>query len=363
MNKIVKKVEKIRKALVASAFDMAVISRRDNFFWLTGSESGVCLNGDYIPAFFIVTQSQTYIVGNNMDVYRIREEALDGLEAVEIISVKWYESIPEKIRGILEAKKVVSDSHVPNTVENRKFFTALQYPFSDEEIEDYREASREAEAALCKVTKEIRPGMTENEIRYLLEAEYAARKMQGIVFIIGSDERIQKYRHCVATDKKIERLVMLAPACQKYGLTVPITRMIYFGDSLPRDLAAKYETLCRMEAATLRMCRPGSRFADILEMQKALYQENGYPEEWEKHCQGGITGYIVNDASYALNPTARIVENQAFNWYLTISGAKVEETVLAGSEKTEILTHLHGWPDKEYESDGFRVRLPQILLK
>ncbi len=361
--RIHERLNKIRVAITNSQMNTAVIARRDNLHWITGDECGVCLNGEQTPIYIIIAENETYVVGFHMDAYRFWEESLCAQSDIKVCAIYWYESIMKYITDLLLGKKAISDINMHGTVYDVAFFQRLHYPLSATEIEDYRQIAYEAEACICNVSYSIKPGMTENEIRYLLAEEYASRGIQGIVYIIGSDHRIKKYRHCIATDKKIEKLVMIAPACQKYGLTVPITRMIFFGDTLPKELERKYEAICNIEAGTLRNCHPGKTFAEIFEQQKKMYRNHGYPDEWKKHAQGGLTGYIVNDPSKALSENEYVEKNQAFNWYITISGAKVEETAITVSNRAEIITHRHKWPDKEYTVDDYTVRLPQILMR
>ena len=227
----------------------------------------------------------------------------------------------------------------------------------------YKILGKRAEEIVRRVADWIKPGMSENNVKTILEQEYAREEIEGIVYIVGSDERISKYRHCVASDKKIEKLIMLAPACRKWGLTLPITRMVFFGDSLPDELERKYDALCLIEANTMANCNPGTRFADIFEMQKKLFFETGFPDEWKNHFQGGITGYMVNDSGKCLDQDAVITDRQTFNWYITITGAKVEETFLTTEKEKTILSSTGLWPLKRYEVNGNAFDLPQIYIK
>jgi len=56
------------------------------------------------------------------------------------------------------------------------------------------------------------------------------------------------------------------------------------------EVEKKYEAACQIATAALSMCIPGTRFIDILEIQKDIYKEFGYEDEWKNHYQGGVTG-------------------------------------------------------------------------
>ncbi len=107
---------------------------------------------------------------------------------------------------------------------------------------------------------------------------------------------------------------MLAPAFRKWCIFDPVTRMAYFVNKLDDDIKSKYEAVCKIEANVFSMCNPGTRFIDILEKQKNLYEEFGFAEEWKNHFQGGLTGYFANGFNKYNNGRAAIIKNQSFNW-------------------------------------------------
>jgi Xaa-Pro dipeptidase len=343
-----------------------VIGRQDNFAWLScgghnrvasTTEQGVCLA--------VFTEKKKYIIACSMDGRRIIDEDLQGM-GYDLVELKWYEESPaEKAAQLLKGMNVFSDTVIPGT--DGKVLTGpfqeLHYPLTDGEIERYRWLGRKAEEAVRSVADCIRPGMSESDVEMLLRHEYARNGIDVCVMIIGSDERISKYRHCTPTGKKIEKMVMMAPAVQKWGLTVPLTRMICFENRIPGDIEDKYDAVCAIEAETMSRCFPGSSFTGIFERQKVVFSERGYPEEWRNHFQGGITGYVINDPTRCTDPEARIADRQTFNWYITITGVKVEETMLVNGDTIEILTSTGLWPVKRYETGRHVIGLPQILLR
>lgn len=358
------KEKRVLSFLKASDYDAAVIGRRDNFAWLTcGGNNSVLLNSEFGVCLIIITEEKKIVIANTMDGQRIIDEELKDQD-YELIELKWYEnSIEETAINLLKDKEVISDISLPGFDCKQEVFVNMHYPFTSGEVDRYRWLAKNTEEVIRETAREIKPGMSEEKIKNILIKKFAERYIDTIVVLVGSDERIKKYRHPVPTAREVERYVMLAPAVQKWGLTVPITRMIYFGKKIPQELAEKYDALCKIEANTIASCEPGNKFIDINKMQKELYQQLGYPEEWKKHFMGGITGYIVNDPAKCFDSKAKIEKKQSFNWYLTISGAKVEETVLSGKEEKEILTENGLWPVKEYEAKDQKYRLPQIMVR
>lgn len=359
------KLKKIRDAIKSKGFDAAVIGLRENLNWLTGHDPGVCLTVANAPIILIVTKDGGYLVGATMDALRFFKEDIEEETTIELCQVLWFEQTPfEKAGKIIESLKVISDFPIGNAVCDGEFFTQLHYPLFDEEIELYKSFAKKAEEIMFDIANQIKPGMTEEEVRWMFSKAYSENEIDGLVYIIGSDERIANYRHCIAKNKVIDRLIMLAPACRKYGLTVPITRMIYFGDNLPKETLNKFEVACKIEAQTIDMAREGTKFNDIFLKQKEMFKEYGYENEWKNHFQGGMTGYVVNDSSLTLDTNAVIKDNQTFNWYITLTGVKVEETMLTSKKHGQLILSENGiWPTKKYEVNNNSYELPQIMIK
>ena len=189
--------------------------------------------------------------------------------------------------------------------------------------------------------------------------ESADRGVTVAVCLIGSDEKTLLYRHPLPSSKKINKRILLAPAFRKWGIFAPVSRMVHFGNDLEDSIKTKYEAVCTIEANVFSMCKPGTKFSDILVKQKSLYKELGFEEEWKNHFQGGLTGYIPNDASKCLDEKAKIIESQPFNWYITITGVKVEEVFLSTGE---LLSSKGLWPVKNYAIGDQKFDLPQILI-
>ena len=89
----------------------------------------------------------------------------------------------------------------------------------------------------------------------------------------------------------------------------------------------------------------------------------GFPGEWKKHHQGGAIGY--DDREYVIYPGIQetVLENQAFAWNPTITGAKVEDTIIAHKNGFEVITRTEDWPLLNVELNGNVYPQPTILVK
>ena len=365
MNEFNTKLQRIYRLMEKDKYDAVVIGTQTNFSWLTcGGESKVLLTSDIAVAYLVIKKDVRYEVAYTMDGPRNQEEELDGM-GFEPVFIRWYGgSMEDKVLDIIGAGKVLSDIPLDGADVSMKAFYDLHYPLTEGDIKRFREIDQDAEKILKTVVDQTRPGMLETDVETILISEYAKKKYFPIVLLLGSDERIFKYRHLIPKPKKIDKYLMIILALRKYGLNAVLTRSVYFGDTLPDEIAKKYDAASTIAANCIAHSVPGTKFSSILEMQKELYAELGYADEWENHFQGGITGYVCNDSSLCLDPDALMVADQTYNWFVTITGVNTEDTYLSRGDSGEILTTTGAWPLKAYQTrNGKDVKLPQIMFK
>ena len=87
---------------------------------------------------------------------------------------------------------------------------------------------------------------------------------------------------------------MLVMCGQRGGLIANLTRLIHFGPPA-KELMAKHETVCKVEAALWEATKPGAKWGDALKAGITAYKNVGHAKEWELHHQGGPTGYSGRD--------------------------------------------------------------------
>ena len=358
------KLKRITDFFEKTGYEAMVIGRQDNFSWLTnGGDNSLIITSDYGCALLVITKGQSYLVAAKMDGQRIIDEEIAGFD-IEPVIIKWYEpGLSVKVAEIIKGKRTISDISVDGADVNVAEIYDLHYPLTDIEISSLKENCKKSEEIFVNVLESVKPGVSEIDIKASLEYEYSKANMICDVILIGADDRISKYRHPIPTYRKINKLAMIHTAVKNKGLHAIITRMVYFGDKLPEDIARKFDVLCQIESASISMCSAGQKFSNILATQKQIYKNNGFGKEWEEHFIGGVTGYMIADPGRCLNTDLRVVNRQAYNWFVTITGTKVEETTINIGDRREILTSTGLWPTKKYTFNGQNFKLPQILLK
>jgi Xaa-Pro dipeptidase len=357
-------LRRVRGYLAQIGSGALILARRENFSWFTGGgDSTVVRSAENGFALLVITMDTVHLVAQTMDGPRILEEEMGGL-AVEPSFLRWHdESREQRAWRLVRGLKTVSDIPLEGITAAPREISRLHYPMTAGEMDRCRWIGARTEAIIVDVASEIRPGMTEREVEAKFLCAYAREGMTCDVLLIGSDERIGRYRHPSATEKKIERFVLLHPAVRWKGLHANVTRMVWFGDRLPEEISRKYEAASRIEAAAIALSTPGRTFASILETQKTLYRELGFDEEWHNHYQGGITGYQLADPTLCMDPDAKVSPNQPFDWFITITGVKVEELSLTAGGGPEVPSVSGRWPVRAFEHAGCVLELPMILMR
>jgi Xaa-Pro dipeptidase len=99
-----------------------------------------------------------------------------------------------------------------------------------------------------------------------------------------------------------------------------------------------------MNVAVRRMreeaTRPGRTLAEAFADCQRFYAEEGFPEEWRLHHQGGMTGYVSREVIATPHTQQEIRAGQAFAWNPSITGAKAEETFILTEGGPEVITLL-----------------------
>jgi Xaa-Pro aminopeptidase len=357
------KLQRIFRFIDGSPYEAVVIGTQTNFSWLScGGSSRVVNTSDISAAYLVITKETRTVVAYTMDGPRNLDEELQGM-GFEPVFINWIDgSLEERVHKLLKGRKALADIAIEGADIGMQAFYALHYPFTKWDIERTREIHRGAEKLLGELVGNFKPGMLETEIENLINCEFMKAGYFPVVVLIGSDERITKYRHLTAQPKKIDKYLLIILAMRKYGLNAVLTRSVYFGDEIPEELARKYDAASTIAANCIAHSVPGTKFHSILAMQKELYKELGFEDEWKNHFQGGITGYIPNDSSLCLDAEAEMVEDQTYNWFVTITGVNTEDVYLSRKTGGEILTITGAWPLKAYETrNGKVIELPQIM--
>jgi antitoxin VapB len=162
------------------------------------------------------------------------------------------------------------------------------------------------------------------------------------------------------TEKRLEKYCMVVICAQRWGLILSMTRLIHFG-SIPDEISSRYEALGQVDMAYITASRPGNGMGDVWKAGTGEYAKQGFEGEELKHYQGGTGGYLTREQGLHPKNAYVIQSGDIIAHNPTITGTKIEDSILVKDDGFEVLTLSDAWPSKEITYGGVTLTRPQIL--
>lgn len=361
------KTDRIVELLNWEKLGGVLLNAQHNFSWITGGASnGIDLSRENGAASVLVRRDgQRFLLASNIEMPRMFSEEVSR-DDFELVEYPWQDEktsgdfLIEKARALTDqamATDIVIHSTAP-TIEAK--IAPCRYELTDDEIVRFRELGTDAGESIRDVVAKISPGETEIEIAAKMRAELGARNIASVVTLVAADERITKYRHSVPTDNRWRKTLLLVTCAKRNGLIASLSRIVCVGD-VPSDLREKTEAAAFVNASLWNATRPGVSGAQLYQFAADAYASIGFADEIDKHHQGGAAGYKTRE--WVAHPkSAEIVQtNQAFAWNPSLTGTKVEETVIVTPNGVDVITTSPEMPAITTEIEGQKYRSPGII--
>jgi len=344
-----------------------LMNGQHNFAWITGGASnGVDQSRDNGVASILVTRNgEKFLLANRIEMPRMLAEEVSAGDFQPIdyswqdekSSGKWLIEIAKDLAG----GDIVTDIALdPGTPAVDGMISQARRSLTEPEIERFRSLGRDAAAALDEVFDQIEPGQTELEIASLMRSELNRHNIRSVVTLVAADDRIAKYRHPVPTSKRFEKTVMLVTCARRSGLIASVTRIASIG-AASTDLLERTASTAFVNASLLHATKEGVSGSELYDVAAKAYAEAGFSDEIDKHHQGGAAGYRTREWVAHPNSNDIVGPDQAFAWNPSITGTKVEETVIVSGGRCEVVTASQRFPQIVTTIDGVDYRSPGIL--
>jgi antitoxin VapB len=302
----------------------------------------------------VTADGRRFVLANAIEMPRMLGEVLAGLDYTPV-EYPWIDDqdpahAVRTARGLLkEGAAIAADWPLPDTVPLEPRLMRARARLTDGEIARYRRLGRDVGLALGNVCRALTPGDVEIEIARSVIDAAAGVRARAIVSLVGSDDRLRRYRHPVATATAWRHVVMVALCAERDGLVVSLSRIVTA--AAPGDLETRTRATASVFGCVLAATRPGATGAQLYETLVRAYADAGHAGEELNHHQGGAIGYRSRE--WVAHPRSQeVVEaRQAFAWNPTIAGTKVEDTALVDGGRVEILTATPDWPAIDIEGD------------
>ena len=327
--------EKLRGLMDRRGLGALLMRNSANFAWYTGGADNRVDHADPLGvAAVLLTTEAEYVLTDNIEAPRMREEETPGFEVVEY---PWFGSSQGALEEVTGGATLGTDHPTENTVDISGEISRLRYVLDGDAMERYRRVGEDAVSAVMEAAVTLEPETDEREAVASLVAACRKRGLSSPVAIAAGKERTSRYRHPVSQGAKLGDRAMLVVCGERGGLYANLTRTVLFEEPDP-ELQRRQQTcdaiLLQMQEATV----PGRTLAEVFEDCKKFYAEKGFPDEWKKHHQGGLTGYASREVISTPETHLEIKPGMAFAWNPSVVGAKAEETFILTAAGPEVIT-------------------------
>lgn len=366
---LTEKHSRIQAFLAENKLKGVLLTKVANFAWATaGADSHIVITSEEgCASLMFLDNGKKYLIANNIEAVRLQEEELKELGFM-LKEYPWHKDmiIPqEKQRIIKELTKggdFASDMPFPGARLMAKEIFRLRYQLTESEIKKYRWLGREAATLVGRVCRSLKPGLSERRIEAMTSDELMKSGIRPTVILIGTDERILSYRHCPPTDKRLEKYALVNICARKWGLVIALSRFVHFGE-FPKKLRNRLQATATVDATMIHNSRPGITGEQLYIIAAKAYSSVGFPQQEQKHHQGGAIGYAERDWFAVPGCEEKVLSRQAFAWNPTIEGTKSEDTIIVFDDHVEVITEIPGWPKIKVEMEGKKYYRPDILIR
>jgi Xaa-Pro dipeptidase len=368
-SELIEKTRRLQEMMSRENLGGVLLNAQHNFAWLTrGGSNGIDHSRENGASYLLVrSDGRGFNLANNIEMPRLVAEEI-GSEDFEPVEFAWEaekgspDLVIEKAKALVETgSELVSDIPIHGgTRAVEGLIAPCRFSLTSGEIERYRALGADSGDVLGGMPGKIEPGETEIEIARKVRDELARRGIRAVVLLVAADERIASYRHPVPTEKRWEKVLLIACCARRDGLITSQTRIFCVGE-IPVELNRRTEANAYVFSSLLAATRPGAKASDLYDITDRAYTTRGFPGEIRRHHQGGACGYKTRD--WVAHPASGEVvqRSQAFAWNPSITGTKVEETCIAGADGVEIITASPGWPTITTEIGAHEYISPGIL--
>jgi Xaa-Pro aminopeptidase len=357
MSEQLRKLEIIRAWMAEHSLEGLYLQTAGSFAWATcGAASYINTASSFGLASLLITQDHQFLITTNIEAPRLEKEERLLDQGWEFKVDPWYET-HDTVTELSHGLALAADGPFQGAQDYSSQLARLRSNLTPEERERFKSLGKACASAMMAACQSVRPGQTEYQLAAQLAVEAERQGVQAVVNLIATDERIYSFRHPLPTSKKLEKYAMLILCGRQHGLVCSLTRLVHFGP-LDDDLKRKADACVRVDATFIHETRPGNTLGNVFEKAAQVYSSAGYPNEWQKHHQGGTSGYEPREYLAVPGSKDLVKVGQVYAWNPSITGYKSEDTILVGETNNQVLTEIAGWPSMTI--DG--IPRPSILI-
>ncbi|HET6386651.1 MAG TPA: M24 family metallopeptidase [Armatimonadota bacterium] len=327
------KLERIRALLAVEDLDAALLTRPENFAWITGGrEQGPGGSSGLDPAGVLITADRAIIItSGGAAPYLPNAIGLDQIEYPWSESTLYHTALNALHRGA----QIGADNPLPVTHDIEEQIENLRADLTVEEQDRFRSLYSDARLILDEVCGLIRSGKTERSIAARCAGFFLSAGIALEHAFVAADDRDQVPYPIPSPQPVVDR-VRLSVAVRRAGLVASFTRLVCFG-TLSELVARRQQAAIEVTEALIGATRPGAILGEVVRSGIDACGRTGFPDAWRRRNLGGPTGYRWREAISLPGSSTVIVPGHAFVCGAFIEGAVCEETILVTNNGPERL--------------------------
>jgi Xaa-Pro aminopeptidase len=343
------RLDKLRRVLQEQELDAILVTRPENQRYLSGFTGG--------EGALLITPQQALLLTDFRYYEQVAEEAPE-FQLVKVVG-KVSTVLKNTLREVGAKSLVFESTHLTHSLhqEWRRATRGTRWvPTTDivetmrlikdsAELANIREAVAIADKACDHIRGYIKPGMTETQVAWELEAYVRTHGAEAVAFpfIVGSGPNGAK-PHAVVGERKIKpgEPIVIDMGARVAGYHSDVTRTICVGEPDDR-LPGIYDIVLRAQLAAEQQVRPGVLGSDVDAAARNIIKEAGYGKEFG-HGLGHGVGLAVHeeprfnaDSRTVLEP-GMVVTVEPGIYLPGWGGVRIEDIVVVTEEGVEVLT-------------------------
>jgi antitoxin VapB len=316
-------------------------------------------------ALFVTAEGRRYVLANAIEMPRLQDEALAGLD-FEPVEFPWIDERADPALVAARAARLVgraisADAVATGTTSCEPAIGRLRTELEPEELTRLCRLGSDAGRVCGDVLHYVPTGVAEDAVTREVGAALLRAGMMPLVLLAAGDSRLLRYRHPIPTAQVWQDRLMVAVCAERDGLVVALSRLLSArrpAEEFARRLSAAQGVFTSMLDASVE----GASAASLYRVAADAYASRGFAGEVAKHHQGGAIGYRSREWIAHPASSERISRAAALAWNPSVTGVKVEDTCLVTSAGVEVITSSPGWPVSTAIAQGRTIALHDHLV-
>lgn len=256
--------------------------------------------------------------------------------------VGYTSDVPKQLRVLRDATARIPGASVAL---DREILPAMRQAKDEHEIELTRRAIANTTAGLEAGMRGVEPGMTEFELRTIIETAFHESGSRRLAFgsIVGSGPNSCVLHYRGEHDHRIMQdgdLVLCDVGAEVENYAADITRTFPVSGTFTPRQREVYEVVMRAADEATKAIRPGVTFRELNDIARKVIEDAGYTDDM-RHGLGHFLGLYVHDAGnyhLPLRPGTIITIEPGIYLMDENIGIRVEDCVLVTEDGFEVLT-------------------------